>query len=191
MIILDEKIVRKNIGFDLQEQDQRLAYQILMTKRGKELSKFVSKAVIMSEYLQKRSQTDYLLKRGNEILKEADGFFEGHSYPKEKKKRTARKIASEITDCVEITQKEPGAQTAQMMQKKENISPAQQGKVQDKMQTTAAEEIVHPANHSQKESVYESKHEPTPSVPDTMNDKTDEALEDDIFQQAMSFMRNL
>lgn len=164
MIILDEKIIRKNIGFDLSEEDQKLAYQILMTKRGKELSKFVSKAVIMSEYLQRRSQTDYILKRGGEILKESDGFLETQSSMKKKKRTTRKKETEETipetTDFVKNTQ--------------------------DKSQMTIMEEVTHPVNRTENEPADISKQQSTAPAVDTVKDKTDETLEDDIFQQAMS-----
>lgn len=194
VIILSEKIIRKNIGFDLSERDQELAYQILATKRGKELSKFVSKAVIMSEYLQRKSQTDYLLKRGDEIIKEADGLLEVHHTKKQKKQNVRKKVTvSETTDSAKTTQKQQNVQITQTTQKDENILPAQQVDVQDQTQTETMEEIAYPVNHGSEAEpvpVYETKSEQTPSVPDAMSDKTDENLEDDIFQQAMSFMSN-
>lgn len=198
VIILSEKIIRKNIGFDLSERDQELAYQILATKRGKELSKFVSKAVIMSEYLQRKSQTDYILKRGDEIIKEADGLLEVHHTKKQKKQNVRKKVTvSETTDSAKTTQKQQDVQDVQNVQitqtaqKEENILPAQQVDVQDQTQTETMGEIAYPVDHgSETEPVYETKSEQTPSVPDTMSDKTDENLEDDIFQQAMSFMSN-
>ncbi len=118
MIILNEKIIRKNIGFDLSEQDQKLAYQILSTKRGKELSRFLSKAIIMSEYLQRRSQTDYLLKRGDEILKEADDILSAHASKKKKQTVKKRKETSKTTDFVENTQKQQNMQNTQTVQKR-------------------------------------------------------------------------
>jgi len=194
VIILDEKIIRKNIGFDLSEEDQKLAYQILMTKRGKELSKFVSKAVIMSEYLQRRSQTDYILKRGGEILKESDGFLETQSSMKKKKRTTRKKETEETipetTDFVKNTQEEPNVQITQTTQKEKIIPSVQQVDTQDKSQMTIMEEVTHPINRTENEPADISKQQSTAPAVDTVKDKTDETLEDDIFQQAMSFMSN-
>ena len=44
--------IRKNIGFDLSDPDQKLAYDILDLKRGKSLSRFLAKSIIIGEMIE-------------------------------------------------------------------------------------------------------------------------------------------
>ena len=66
MILLTEKNqIRKNIGFDLSNPDQKLAYDILEMKRGKSLSRFLAKSIIIGEMIERKMQTDKIERRGN------------------------------------------------------------------------------------------------------------------------------
>ena len=75
MILLAEKNqIRKNIGFDLSDPDQKLAYDILEMKRGKSLSRFLAKSIIIGEMIERKMQTDKIERRGNELLNSFDNF---------------------------------------------------------------------------------------------------------------------
>ena len=66
--------IRKNIGFDLSDPDQKLAYDILEMKRGKSLSRFLAKSIIIGEMIERKMQTDKIERRGNELLNSFDNF---------------------------------------------------------------------------------------------------------------------
>ena len=60
MILLTEKNqIRKNIGFDLSDPDQKLAYDILEMKRGKSLSRFLAKSIIIGEMIERKTYKLY------------------------------------------------------------------------------------------------------------------------------------
>ena len=70
MILLAEKNqIRKNIGFDLSDPDQKLAYDILEMKRGKSLSRFLAKSIIIGEMIERKMQTEQK-ESTNEVVEE-------------------------------------------------------------------------------------------------------------------------
>ena len=111
MILLAEKNqIRKNIGFDLSDPDQKLAYDILEMKRGKSLSRFLAKSIIIGEMIERKMQTDKIERRGNELLNSFDNFpinTNTVSTPivkeKRKKKKTGRICCANETKCRNCT----------------------------------------------------------------------------------------
>ena len=61
--------IRKNIGFDLSDPDQKLAYDILEMKRGKSLSRFLAKSIIIGEMIERKMQTEQK-ESTNEVVEE-------------------------------------------------------------------------------------------------------------------------
>lgn len=177
MILLVEKDkIRKTIGFDLSDPDQKLAYDILETKRGKTLSRFLAKSIIIGEMIERKKQTDSIEKRGNELLNNIDIFSDNVSTVstptvKEKKKKQ-RKVNVQEKQDIEI------AQTEQKETKKE-----------------VAEEIMNPVISETEEiktSEPENKNmvlEETPAKEMELeedNESTDIPLDDDTLKKAMS-----
>lgn len=107
MIILAEKnkLVRKYIIFDLSDSDQKLAYDILESKRGKILRRFLAKSIIIGEMIEIKMKTNEIEKRGNQLLSNIENFSidtDTVSTPliKEKRKSKQKEVAEEIINPV-------------------------------------------------------------------------------------------
>ena len=171
MILLAEKNqIRKNIGFDLSDPDQKLAYDILEMKRGKSLSRFLAKSIIIGEMIERKMQTDKIERRGNELLNSFDNFpinTNTVSTPIVKEKRKKKK------------QEESVAQTEQ----KESTNEV-------------AEEVINPVTPEPEEvkipepvkKVEESSGEDV-DVED--KDSTEPILDKDTLAKAMNFMAGM
>ena len=128
MILLAEKNqIRKNIGFDLSDPDQKLAYDILEMKRGKSLSRFLAKSIIIGEMIERKMQTDKIERRGNELLNSFDNFpinTNTVSTPIVKEKRKKKKQEESVVQTkqnVEIAQTEQKESTNEVAE--EVINP--------------------------------------------------------------------
>lgn len=123
MILLAEKNqIRKNIGFDLSDPDQKLAYDILEMKRGKSLSRFLAKSIIIGEMIERKMQTDKIERRGNELLNSFDNFpinTNTVSTPIVKEKRKKKKQEESVVQTkqnVEIAQTEQKESTNEVVE---------------------------------------------------------------------------
>lgn len=169
MILLTEKNqIRKNIGFDLSDPDQKLAYDILEMKRGKSLSRFLAKSIIIGEMIERKMQTDKIERRGNELLNSFDNFpinTNTVSTPIVKEKRKKKK------------QEESVAQTEQ----KESTNEV-------------AEEVINPVTPEPEEIKIP---EPVKKVEESSNedvedkDSTEPILDEDTLAKAMNFMAEM
>jgi len=123
VILLAEKNqIRKNIGFDLSDPDQKLAYDILEMKRGKSLSRFLAKSIIIGEMIERKMQTDKIERRGNELLNSFDNFpinTNTVSTPIVKEKRKKKKQEESVVQTkqnVEIAQTEQKESTNEVVE---------------------------------------------------------------------------
>lgn len=180
MILLAEKNqIRKNIGFDLSDPDQKLAYDILETKRGKSLSRFLAKSIIIGEMIERKMQTDKIERRGNELLNSFDNFpinTNTVSTPIVKEKRKKKK------------------QEESVVQTKQNVEIAQTEQKESKNEV--AEEVINPVTPEPEEvkipepvkKVEESSGEDV-DVED--KDSTEPILDKDTLAKAMNFMAEM
>ena len=180
MILLAEKNqIRKNIGFDLSDPDQKLAYDILETKRVKSLSRFLAKSIIIGEMIERKMQTDKIERRGNELLNSFDNFpinTNTVSTPIVKEKRKKKK------------------QEESVVQTKQNVEIAQTEQKESKNEV--AEEVINPVTPEPEEvkipepvkKVEESSGEDV-DVED--KDSTEPILDKDTLAKAMNFMAGM
>ena len=169
MILLAEKNqIRKNIGFDLSDPDQKLAYDILEMKRGKSLSRFLAKSIIIGEMIERKMQTDKIERRGNELLNSFDNFpinTNTVSTPIVKEKRKKKK------------------QEESVVQTKQNVEIAQTEQKESKNEVAEEVKIPEPIKK-----VEESSGEDV-DVED--KDSTEPILDKDTLAKAMNFMAGM
>lgn len=178
MILLTEKNqIRKNIGFDLSDPDQKLAYDILEMKRGKSLSRFLAKSIIIGEMIERKMQTDKIERRGNELLNSFDNFpinTNTVSTPIVKEKRKKKK------------------QEESVVQTKQNVEIAQME--QKESTNEVAEEVINPVTPEPEEIKIP---EPVKKVEESSNedvedkDSTEPILDEDTLAKAMNFMAEM
>lgn len=178
MILLTEKNqIRKNIGFDLSDPDQKLAYDILEMKRGKSLSRFLAKSIIIGEMIERKMQTDKIERRGNELLNSFDNFpinTNTVSTPIVKEKRKKKK------------------QEESVVQTKQNVEIAQTE--QKESTNEVAEEVINPVTPEPEEIKIP---EPVKKVEESSNedvedkDSTEPILDEDTLAKAMNFMAEM
>lgn len=206
MILLKEKekkkeLVRKNLQFDLSDQDQKMAFQILNSKRGDELKEFVSKSVILYEYILQKKRRDEILKRGKKMEREIDDLkiFSSTTSRKTQTKQVEQKeeIIPEIQETTHTVQNVPlelnvqnepieqNVQNAQNVQTSKNTTNDIQNNVADRVNVPVREEIN---IQSQPQETLQEEKINSP-MPETM--AVEENLDEDIFANAMSFLSNM
>ena len=178
MILLTEKNqIRKNIGFDLSDPDQKLAYDILEMKRGKSLSRFLAKSIIIGEMIERKMQTDKIERRGNELLNSFDNFpinTNTVSTPIVKEKRKKKK------------------QEESVVQTKQNVEIAQTE--QKESTNEVAEEVINPVTPEPEEIKIP---EPVKKVEESSNedvedkDSTEPILDEDTCKSNEFYGRNV
>lgn len=180
MILLVEKNqIRKNIGFDLSDPDQKLAYDILEMKRGKSLSRFLAKSIIIGEMIERKMQTDKIERRGNELLNSFDNFpinTNTVSTPIVKEKRKKKKQEESVVQTkqnVEIAQTEQKESTNEVVE--EVINPV----------TPEPEEVKIP------EPVKKVEESSGEDVDVEDKDSTEPILDKDTLAKAMNFMAGM
>lgn len=174
MILLAEKNqIRKNIGFDLSDPDQKLAYDILEMKRGKSLSRFLAKSIIIGEMIERKMQTDKIERRGNELLNSFDNFpinTNTVSTPIVKEKRKKKK------------------QEESVVQTKQNVEIAQTE--QKESTNEVVEEVINPVT-PEPEPVKKVEESSGEDVDVEDKDSTEPILDKDTLAKAMNFMAGM
>lgn len=186
----NKELVRKNLQFDLTDPDQEMAFQILNNKRGDELKEFVSKSVILYEYILQKKRRDEILKRGKEM---ESLIFSGTTKRKIRTKQVKEKeeIVPEVQEITHSVQNVPLESDTQNVQNTQSVQSEQN--IMNGIQNGIADNVNIPV---QKERDMQSQSQGThqeekidSSVAETI--AADENLDEDIFANAMSFMSNM
>lgn len=135
-----------------------------MMKRGKSLSRFLSRSIIIGEMLERKMRTDEIEKRGNEILSGIDHL----------------SINENFTSTLSFQEN-----SAKKEQKKQNVQTTQNIENAQTERKEPPKEIVDKITHS-----TESENKIAESSVEVIEDKDsiDASLDDDIFKKAMKFM---
>lgn len=191
------ELVRKNLQFDLTDRDQSMAYQILNSKKGEELRKFISKSVIMYEYIQQKSRYKELLKRGREMEKEIDEHKISSLPTRKKKEIQTREIEQNVEIVPEVQETTHGVQNASLETDTQNAQRVQNAQntqsITNGIQNDIADNVNIPVQkeintQSQLQETRQEKKMNSP-IPETM--AAEENLDEDIFANAMSFLSNM
>lgn len=149
----------------------------LEMKRGKSLSRFLAKSIIIGEMIERKMQTDKIERRGNELLNSFDNFpinTNTVSTPIVKEKRKKKK------------------QEESVVQTKQNVEIAQTE--QKESTNEVAEEVINPVTPEPEEIKIP---EPVKKVEESSNedvedkDSTEPILDEDTLAKAMNFMAEM